>query len=97
MGYKSMNDPLFKADKTLRKLEGLIPPGREADYLDALEKWTEQADEASGMAFVSSWGEANPGGGKDRVQFFIERAKNDVTVARDSLVKAINIIDSGSS
>jgi hypothetical protein len=97
MGYKSMDDPLFKADKTLRKLEGLIPPGSEADYLDAVEKWTEKADEASGMAFVSSWGEANPGGGKDRVEYFIERAKNDVIVARDSLVKAINIIESGSS
>jgi hypothetical protein len=97
MGYKSMNDPLFKADKTLRKLEGLIPPGSEADYLDAVEMWVEKADEASGMAFVSSWGESNPGGGKDRVEFFIERAKNDVIVARDSLVKAINIIDSGSS
>jgi hypothetical protein len=97
MGFKSMNDPLFKADKTLRKLEGLIPPGSEADYLDALEKWVEKADEANGLAYVSSWGESNPGGGKDRVAYFIERAKDDVTVARDSLVKAYNIIDSGSS
>jgi hypothetical protein len=37
------------------------------------------------------------GGGKDRVESFIERAKDDVIMARDSLVKAITIIESGSS
>jgi hypothetical protein len=93
MGYKSMNDPLFKADKTLRRLDVLVPLGKESDYLDAVEKWTEKAEEASGLAFVSSWAEANPGGGKDRVEYFIERAKNDVIVARDSLAKAINILE----
>jgi hypothetical protein len=36
-------------------------------FLDAVEEWQEMADNANGMAFVSSWGEANPGGGKDRL------------------------------
>jgi len=92
MGYKSMEDPLFKADKTMRRLEFLVPAGREADFLDAVEKWAEAAEEASGMAYVSSWGEANPGGGKDRVEYFIERSKKNVVDARDSLRAAIDIL-----
>lgn len=93
MGYKSMKDPLFKADKTMRRLESLVPADKESDYLDAMEKWSEAAEEASGMAYVSSWGEANPGGGKDRVEYFIERAKKNVIDARDSLAKVIGILE----
>lgn len=92
LGYKNINDPLFKADKTMRRLEALVPPDRETEYIDAVEKWSETADEASGMAFVSSWGEANPGGGKDRVELFIERAKTNVMDARDSLQVVVEIL-----
>lgn len=87
-----MNDPLFKAEKTMRRLEPLVPGNREAEYLDAIEKWAETADEASGMAYVSSWGEANPGGGKDRVEYFIERARKNVEDARACLATAIDIL-----
>jgi Ca2+ transporting ATPase len=51
------------------------------------------AEEGNGMAYISSWGEANPGGGKDRVQLFIERAKNNVIQARDSLSTMVDIFD----
>jgi hypothetical protein len=92
MGYRSVNDPLFKAEKTLRRLEILVPPDRETEYLEAVETWSEKADEASGMAYISSWGEANPGGGKDRIDYFIERAKRDVTEARDALGTIVSIL-----
>ena len=92
LGYKSTNDPLFKADKTLKRLAVLVPTEDGPTYLDAMEKWVEAAEEASGMAYVSSWGEANPGGGKDRVELFIERAKKNVIDARDSLDTAIRIL-----
>lgn len=87
-----MDDPLFKADKTMLRLQALVPPEDEVDYLEAMEKWIENADEASGMAYVSSWGEANPGGGKDRVEYYIERSKNDVIEARNSLETVIRIL-----
>jgi hypothetical protein len=92
LGYRNVNDPLFKADKTMRRLEGLVPADRETEYLEAMEKWMEAADEGSGMAFISSWGEANPGGGKDRVELFIERAKKNVVDSRDSLGTVIDIL-----
>lgn len=93
MGYKSTADPLFKADAKLKRLTTSVSDEKAPDYLDAMEKWAEAAEEASGMAYVSSWGEANPGGGKDRVAYFIERAKKNVIDARDSLATALDILE----
>ena len=36
---------------------------------------------------------SNPGGGKDRVELFIERARKNIVAARDSLATVINILD----
>lgn len=93
MGYKATNDPLFKAEKTLRRLYPLVPMDKDVEFIDAVEAFAENADEASGMAFISSWGEANPGGGKDRVELFIERAHKNVIVASNSLETVIKILD----
>ena len=57
LGYKATNDPLFKADKTMMRLYSLVPTEYEVDYIEAVETFAENADEASGMAYVSSWGE----------------------------------------
>ena len=93
LGYRSTTSPLFKADKTMLRLYSLVPASKDAEYLEAMERYSENADEASGMAYISSWGEANPGGGKDRVELFIERAKKNVVTSRDCLATVMNILD----
>lgn len=95
LGFKSMKDPLFRADKALIRLQALVPPegNNDAEFQDAVDTWLEKAEEGNGMAFISSWGEANPGGGKDRVNLFIERSKKDVKDARDSLAVVIRILN----
>ena len=93
LGYKSMNDPLFKADATMLRLKNLVPPDSEDEFYEAIDKYVQNAEEANGMAFVSSWGEANPGGGKDRVKLFIERSKKNVIDSRDGLKKVMDILD----
>jgi len=93
MGYKSTTDPLYKADKTLRRLYENAPAKRDSEFVEAVEVFAENADEASGMAFISSWGESNPGGGKDRVELFIERAKKNVEASRNSLKIIIDILE----
>lgn len=96
MGYKSTKDPLYKAEKTLRRLYENAPatdPKKDAAFVEAVDVFAENADEASGMAFISSWGEANPGGGKDRVELFIERAKKNVITSRNSLKTVIDILE----
>ena len=90
LGYKSMEHPLYRVDKTLIRMQRLTD---DPDFLDVLDKFVEKADETNVMAFVSSWGEANPGGGKDRVEYFIERSKNNVAESRDELGKVIKILD----
>lgn len=92
LGYKNTADPLFKAEKTMTRLEELVPEDKEGEYLEAIDTWIEKAEEGSGMAYISSWGESNPGGGKDRVALFIERSKKDVTACRDSLQTVIRIL-----
>lgn len=93
LGFKSTNDPLFKADATMMRLKSVVPGDRESDFYDAIDAFAQNAEEANSMAFVSSWGEANPGGGKDRVRLFIERSKKNVVVSRDSLKTVMDILD----
>ncbi len=92
LGFKSMNDPLFRADKTMQRLQALVGEDVEIDYMEAMETFNEKSEEASNIAFVSSWGEANPGGGKDRVELFIERSKKLVMTSRDSLGTCIDLL-----
>jgi hypothetical protein len=93
LGYKDTNDPLFKVEKTLMRLQAEVPREFDDEFQTAMEQVAEAAEEGSGMAYISSWGEANPGGGKDRVELFIERSKNDVIAVRDSLATVIRILD----
>jgi len=93
MGFKSSTDPLFKADRLLVRAQDLVADKDYKVYAEALDVWSLKADEAMGMAFVSSWGEANPGGGKDVVEAYIERAKSNVTAARDALATCVRILD----
>lgn len=88
-----MDDPLFRADKTLLRLRENIPNELDPEFGEAFDKWVEQAEEANGMAYVSSWGEANPGGGKDRVAAFLERSKKNVEAAHDSLATVVRLLD----
>mmetsp|Transcript_12266 Transcript_12266/g.34019 ORF Transcript_12266/g.34019 Transcript_12266/m.34019 type:complete len:236 (-) Transcript_12266:121-828(-) len=94
MGYKSINDPLFKADKTLKRLEPLVPVSRSGEYLDAIEQWATTADEASGMAYTSSWaGPQNPNGGDDSIAYFLDRSKQQVVTARSVLATVMDILE----
>ncbi|KAL3776941.1 hypothetical protein ACHAW5_009253 [Stephanodiscus triporus] len=95
LGYKSTSDPLFKAESAMMRLKSYVPADRETEYYDAIDLYSRNAEEANSMAFVSSWGEANPGGGKDRVRLFIERSRNNVAASRDGLRAVMDILDLG--
>jgi hypothetical protein len=99
LGYKSTSHPLFKGDKMLQRLEPLIASSNDSmsRYLDSMEQFQQAADEASGMAYVSSWGESNPGGGRDRVAYFLQRSKQCVVTARNALQAIADIIEVGAS
>jgi len=94
MGYKSMADPLFKADKTMKRLDkaGQVPEARSVEFLDAAETWQQTADEAQGMAYTSSWAGPENGGGDENIAMYLDRAKKQVTDARKSLGTIIEIL-----
>jgi hypothetical protein len=52
-----------------------------------MEKWNNKADSGNVMAYVSSWGEANPGGGQDTIALYLEKSRKEVLhVPRPTLV-----------
>ena len=88
MGYKSTEDPLYKADKLMVRAASLVDNAVLEDYLDVVEKYREKADNVAMMAYTSSWGEANPNGGKEVVDDYLDRTKLDVE-ASERLLKSV--------
>ena len=90
MGYKSMEDPLFKAGDLMLRASVLIADKDFDKYNEAMEKWNNKADAGNVMAYVSSWGEANPGGGQDQILRFLKKSRTDV---EESAVLLKTILD----
>ena len=90
LGYKSIEDPLFKADKLMMKAVTLVDESvmDEADYVDLVERYREKADQTSLLAYTSSWGEANPNGGKEAVDDYLERTK-EVVLETEGLLRKV--------
>ena len=89
MGYKSMNDPLFKAGDLMLRASSLCKTDADFERLEGLmDKWNKKADAGNIMAYVSSWGEANPGGGQDEIARYLEKSRKEV-VESANLLKSI--------
>jgi len=90
LGYKSTLDPLFKIDKVMVKAANtkFVDPDVMEDYLDAVERYREKADMGSMMAYTSSWGEANPNGGKDIIEEYLLSTRSEVEQT-EALLKSI--------
>lgn len=79
MGFKSIKHPLYMADQLMIRAQPLLSPTADTDVYDAaVESWSRKAENANVMSFTSSWGEANPGGGRDAVAKYLARSKKEV-------------------
>jgi len=92
LGFKSMKDPLFKADKAIKRLQALVSEENDDEYQEAYQSWIQHSEEGKDMAYVSSWGEANPGGGLDVKAAYIERSRKEVEEAQRSLATIIRLL-----
>ena len=54
-------------------------------YGALVDRWAEKADNGNIMAYVSSWGEANPGGGQDNIARYLEKSRKEVVEAANLL------------
>lgn len=79
MGFKSINHPLYMADQVMIRAQPLLAPTADTDVFDAaVEAWTRKAEDANVLSYTSSWGEANPGGGRDAVARYLDRSRKEV-------------------
>jgi hypothetical protein len=62
-------------------------------YNDAMTKWTQKADSGNIMAYVSSWGEANPGGGQDEIARYLEKSRKEVVDSANLLKTIMDILN----
>lgn len=93
LGYKSTDDPLFKADKLMLRAAPLVDPDSFEDYLSVVERYREKADNGSMMAYTSSWGEANPNGSKDAIDEYLERTRDEVKGTEQLLKQVCAYLD----
>ena len=92
LGYKSTEDPLYRADKLMVKAASLVDPNDFEAYLETIEQYKDKADNSAMMAYTSSWGEANPNGGKEVIDEYLERTKADVQDSERYLRKILGYL-----
>jgi hypothetical protein len=69
LGLRSMTHPLYQIEKVLEKAQdNLEDVDALGDFIDAVESYSSCISESNAMAYTSSFGEYNPGGGKDQVR-----------------------------
>jgi hypothetical protein len=86
MGLRSTTDPLFQIDKVLNKVKYMdLDPDALDAFFEASEDWNSAMTLSNSMAFISQFGEYNPGGGKDEVLKYLIESKKQVVTASKSL------------
>ena len=61
-------------------------------YGALVDRWAEKADNGNIMAYVSSWGEANPGGGQDEIARYLEKSRKEVLQSANLLKTIMDIL-----
>lgn len=90
LGLRSTTDPLFQIEKVFAKFKNLNLDDGDPDVdiealYDAAEDWNSSISMSNSMAFISQFGEYNPGGGKDEVLKYLLESKKQVLFAKDAL------------
>ena len=92
LGYKSVTDPLYRVDKLMVRAGPLVDPDDFENYLDAVERYREKADQSSLLAYTSSWGEANPNGSKEVIEDYLEQTRMQVVESERLLKQVLNYL-----
>ena len=85
LGLRTTSSPLFQFEKLLKAAVNEIPDDRFEDWIAASEGYSSAVAKVNELAFTSSFGEYNPGGGKDQVAKYLELARGEVINCRDAL------------
>ena len=94
LGLRSTTDPLFQIEKTFGKVKNMdLDPDKLDAFFEASEEWNSAMNMSNSMAFISQFGEYNPGGGKDEVLKYLNEAEKQVIIAEKSLKTIMDCLD----
>mmetsp|Transcript_19737 Transcript_19737/g.54886 ORF Transcript_19737/g.54886 Transcript_19737/m.54886 type:complete len:209 (-) Transcript_19737:1126-1752(-) len=94
LGLRSTTDPLFQIDKVFARVKYMdVDPDKLDDFFAASEDWTSAMTMSNSMAFISQFGEYNPGGGKDEVLKYLNESKKQVETAAQCLRVIMDTLD----
>jgi Ca2+ transporting ATPase len=94
LGLRTTTDPLFQIDKVFGKVKNMdLDPDKLEAFFEATEEWNTAMNMSNSMAFISQFGEYNPGGGKDEVLKYLEESRKQVVLARDALKTIMECLD----
>ena len=85
LGLRSTTHPLFQIEKLFKVA---LTSGKVEDidaWEGAIEGWTTHSSDAREFAYTASFGEYNPGGGKDTILKYIELSRESLKLARKDL------------
>ena len=89
MGLRSTTDPLFQIEKVFDKIKYMdIDPDYLEGIFEAAEEWNTAVNMSNSMAFISQFGEYNPGGGKDEVLKYLEESKKQGKLISECFVSS---------
>ena len=62
LGLRYTTDPLFQIDKVFAKVKNMdLDPDKLDNFFEAFEEWNSAMNMSNSMAFISQFGEYNPG------------------------------------
>ena len=99
LGLRSTKDPLFQIEKVFAKVKNMdgIDIDKLEDFFEATEDWNTAMNMSNSMAFISQFGEYNPGGGKDEVLKYLNESQKQVILAEKALKIILDTVQSASS
>ena len=94
-GLRTTDHPLFQLDKLYAKAQQKLPDDVDFDqWIEATEGLQSQIAKINELAYTSSFGEYNPGGGKEQVRKYLLLCKEQVEgtkVSLETIVKLLKI------
>eukprot|EP00419_Tripos_fusus_P024432 CAMPEP_0172714912 /NCGR_PEP_ID=MMETSP1074-20121228/67244_1 /TAXON_ID=2916 /ORGANISM="Ceratium fusus, Strain PA161109" /LENGTH=248 /DNA_ID=CAMNT_0013539439 /DNA_START=89 /DNA_END=835 /DNA_ORIENTATION=- len=94
-GMRALDEKLFNTKQLFIDIEAqdLVAKKDGDRYSDAVEDFETHKRQASEWAYTSSWGDANPGGGRDKVEDYLLRSKAEAALATKSLGIIIDVLN----
>jgi len=92
LGLRSTTDPLFQIEKVFNKVKFMDGDIDLEVFFEATEDWNSAMTLSNSMAFISQFGEYNPGGGVEEVLKYLNESKKAVLVAQSALKRIIDTL-----